>query len=324
VKAKAEAEGVDFLSVFDSTLTVDENRALVEAEAGGRETQIAPGSRARSVATGGPFGGRERMSRDEVDKSLARANESVQRGELPRAKQFAFEDADADARAFVRESGRRSEVFDISLSRDESGILTGSGEDFGRLQDRHESRSQRAQTLDEKLSAPTTRDPFEWFDNPDKWDYPGIDTVQPAKLHAERSEQARAVDNRESAPIADSRQQWALQPDTYDWPGVDTPSGGRDPGGRPAENPLAEPSGAAQTGLGGDIVERDNQATFDLDLGEAGDSRLLEESATEFGVDDRSSARRGVKRDGPEFDDAGLEAFGGGTRSDKRLDEVFR
>lgn len=96
-------------------------------------------------------------------------------------------------------------MFDISLTR-EGGSLRGSGQDFAQLVDVHEGRSQRAQTLDEKKTAQPTRDPIQWVNSPGRYDYPGIDTVDPKKLHGQRSKQAQTQDERELAPITNDRQ----------------------------------------------------------------------------------------------------------------------
>lgn len=47
---------------------------------------------------------------------------------------------------------------------------------LGRLDDIHESRSERSQALDESLEAPVPDDPQVWADDPSQWDWPGIDT----------------------------------------------------------------------------------------------------------------------------------------------------
>ncbi|PCR89431.1 hypothetical protein CP557_02095 [Natrinema ejinorense] len=42
----------------------------------------------------------------------------------------------------------------------------------------HESRSERAQAIDESQKAPITTDFDEWADNPDELDFPGIDSTK--------------------------------------------------------------------------------------------------------------------------------------------------
>jgi hypothetical protein len=208
-KGIAVGRGVDdFVSYFDPELTVDEHRQVFEQAA---------------TEGGGQRGGRERMDEREVDRRIAEGSQTRQQEELGRAKEFAFEDADPEAREFLTECGPRSQVFDIHFSREEYGSLRGSGADFDRLMDRHERRASRAQTVDETRTAPITRDPFEWTDAPDNYDYPGVDTVDPAELHEQRSERAKTVDEREIAPQAETKQQWAMSPDRYDWKRVDGP-----------------------------------------------------------------------------------------------------
>jgi len=205
IKAIAQQEGVsDWTHRADFTLSVDENRRILQQREGG-----------------GARGGRDRQSDAEVSKRLASAHNERQANELDRAKDFALLETDSEAQGFLREQGSVGDVFDVGFDRTDDGRLQGHGEDFDRLEERHESRSSRAQTMDEKRSAKTTRDPVQWANNPGKYDYPGIDTVQPEELHDDRSPQAQAVDERSAAPFADSREQWAMNPDEYDWPGVD-------------------------------------------------------------------------------------------------------
>jgi len=47
---------------------------------------------------------------------------------------------------------------------------------FGRLSSQHESRSERAQRVDENRKAPIADSPDQWSDHPDEYDWPGIDT----------------------------------------------------------------------------------------------------------------------------------------------------
>ena len=207
-KAIALGKGVDdWTAYFDPELTVDEHRGVYESA-------VTEG--------GGDYGGRDLDDEREIDRRLAQASYERKSGELDRAKDYGF-GGDREAQEFVRSQGSLSKTFDIGFDRDGDGWLTGSGEDFNALEEIHDSRSQRAQTLDEITQAPMTRDPFEWSNAPDRWDFPALDTVQLGKLHAERSSAARAQDEREFAPLADTKQKWAHDPDRYDWRGVDTP-----------------------------------------------------------------------------------------------------
>lgn len=201
VKGIADSEGVeDWLQFADFSLTVDENRNVLERA--GREER---GARGRGRTD----------ERTQLQKGKQAKRQRRQQAET--AKQPAFE-GDTDAVEFLREEERfEDNLFDVSLRG--SGP---SGSDFERLQEAHENRSDRARYVDERRSAKVTRDPLLWAQNKSQYDYPGIDTVQPAKLHAERSKRARRVDEEEQAPIADSREQWARHSDQYDWPGVDT------------------------------------------------------------------------------------------------------
>jgi len=210
IKAIAQQEGVsDWIHRADFTLSVDENRRILKR--GKREG-------------GGQRGGRDRESDTEVDRRLADAYQEQQQNELGRAKDFALLETDTEAQGFLSEQGSVGDVFDVGFNRTDDDRLEGYGEDYDRLEERHENRPERAQTLDEKQTAPVTRDPVQWTNNPGAWDFPGIDTVQPQELHEQRSDHAQAVDERDLAPIADTREQWAMHPDEYDWLGVDTPN----------------------------------------------------------------------------------------------------
>lgn len=53
----------------------------------------------------------------------------------------------------------------------------------------HQSRSERAQTVDEKQNAPVTTDEEKWVENKNRYDYPGVDTI-PAGRQQRRAERA--------------------------------------------------------------------------------------------------------------------------------------
>lgn len=202
VKGIADNEGVtDWLQFADLELSVDENRRVLKDAS--REER-----------------GRSGLGKSQEKRNIARAadNKQKRRQQAEGAKQPALE-GDSNAAGFLREEQQFSgDLFDISLRSDGSP----SGRDYERLEKAHESRPERAKRVDERRAAEVTRDPLKWAQNKSEYDYPGIDTVEPAELHAERSRKARRVDEEEQAPIADSRQQWALNSDQYDWPGVDT------------------------------------------------------------------------------------------------------
>lgn len=140
------------------------------------------------------------------------------------AKEPALLEADPDAMGFLREERQFAEggLFDISFGdTGPFGRPQPSGRDFETMQDRHESRSERAQHLDEIRHAPVTRDPLQWSQDPAHWDFPGLDTLDPRKLHETRSERAQAIDESKSAEIADSATEWANNMDSLDLPGID-------------------------------------------------------------------------------------------------------
>jgi hypothetical protein len=208
-KAVAVARGVDdFTAFFDPTLTVSENKQIFE--------DVRRNSRG-----GGQRGGRDFNDSREQDRRAGRGSNRAKESRVDNAKEFAFA-GDREAQEFLTEEAQFGDVFDLRITETSTGFR-GSGEDFDRVLDTHESRSERAQTIDEKHSAPTTRNPFEWVNNTNRLDFPGVDTVDVDKLHQARSKQAREVDEREVAPIADSKEEWAAAPESLDWPGVDIP-----------------------------------------------------------------------------------------------------
>jgi hypothetical protein len=211
-KAVAIAKGVDdFTAFFDPTLTASENKQVFE-------------DARQNSRGGGQRGGREFDDERELDRRTGRGANRANEDRITNAKDFAY-DGDQEAQEFLSEEAEFTDVFDLRIQRTENDF-TGSGEDYDRILDVHESRSERARTIDEKNAAPLTRDPFEWVNNTARLDFPGVDTIDPDKLHEKRSAKSREVDEREIAPIADSKEQWASNPETFDWPGVDLPEDG--------------------------------------------------------------------------------------------------
>jgi hypothetical protein len=206
--AKAAAGGMgvsDWISHFDETLTASENREAMK-----RAARQGGGRRDEGRQTGSNA------------KRLAQANKRRKAEASGRLRDFAILEQDDAAQDELRSQTDSLGEFDIGFSR-RDGRLEGSGEDFNRVSEVHQDRSERAQRVDERRSAKVTRDPIQWANNPGQFDFPGVDTVQPNELHEQRSEKAQRVDERNIAPTADSRQQWAQNPDQYDYPGVDRP-----------------------------------------------------------------------------------------------------
>jgi len=56
----------------------------------------------------------------------------------------------------------------------------------------HESRSERAQDVDEQQNAPVTTDEEKWLENKNRYDYPGVDTI-PKTRQRKRAEKAAQV-----------------------------------------------------------------------------------------------------------------------------------
>lgn len=193
-------------------------------------------SKQQGAATGASIGvGGDRTDEEEIS-GRRRRRRQVERGQaadVGRAKPAAL-GGDMEAIGFLRDEQRFDDVFDINF-RTTGGP---SGRDFESVQEAHRDRSKQAQRLDERRSADVTRDPLVWAEAKDRYDFPGVDTVEPERLHEQRTSMAQRVDEARAAPLADSREEWAMSPGVFDWPGVDTPSeGGIDfVGGRVSSN----------------------------------------------------------------------------------------
>lgn len=57
----------------------------------------------------------------------------------------------------------------------------------------HESRSERAQDVDEQQNAPITTDEEKWIENKNRYDYPGVDTVPESRQKARAENAARVA-----------------------------------------------------------------------------------------------------------------------------------
>jgi hypothetical protein len=208
VKAIGLGKGVsNWRDYVDPTLTVDEHRGVFEAAAGDE------------AGYGRSYDDRREQARRE-QRAVA-----AERGQLAdSAREAAIVDLDAEAAEFVR----GGPGFEFTFSRDDRGVyVPGGGVSTDAAERRHRARPDRAQRVDEREAAPLTTDPYEWANDPDEYDLPGIDTVRPARVHDRRSRRARRVDEARVATIADSPEQWAGAPDRYDFPGIDTPPEGR-------------------------------------------------------------------------------------------------
>lgn len=210
-KAEAQRQGatewLDFFEPGEGAAGVTKNL---------RSSKDSAARRGAGIGVGGDYTDEEEMDQR---RRVRRQSEKVSAESVDRAKEPAF-GGDSEAIGFLREESLFNDsLFGISF-RGERGP---SGRDYDRLRDAHESRSKQARTLDERRSAKVTRDPLKWAENKGRYDFPGIDTVEPDRLHKQRSKRARTVDERTSAPLADSREQWASNPSRYDWKGVDTP-----------------------------------------------------------------------------------------------------
>lgn len=264
-----------------------------------------------NIGVGGDFTDEEEMGAGRMRQQTER----MQAQQVKGAKDPAILQQDTDAQGFLREEQEfEGDVFDIAFSRGDSGRVEGSGRDYERLQDRNAQRSDRAQELDDLRAAPKTRDPFEWANNPAQFDFPGIDTLDPAKVHDNRSERAQEMDESRQAEVTNDPVEWADNPDDLDFPGVDTPSG---------QGSVLDTDTTGQVGLGGDMTDSGGQAAFDVETdvrdAQGQGTRIDEPSASEFGVDDRA-LEDDVIDPGEE---TGLEQFGGGARENESLDDLL-
>lgn len=182
-----------------------------------------------SARTGAPASVERGRRTDEEeltgDARQRRQAEAFAGQQLDAAKDAALMDREREAQQFLREEEGFGDVFDIRFGRtDRFGRPDPTGRAMARLEEFHESRSQRSQAQDERLQAPVTRDPIEWVNNPSTTDFPGVDTLDPELVHESRSARSRSVDESRSAPLASSVEAWAEEPDQLDLPGVDTPA----------------------------------------------------------------------------------------------------
>lgn len=188
-------------------------------------------SKERAAKTGATIGVGADYTDEEETSGQRRRQKSAERArgaDTSRAKRPALVGMDADAREFLREEQRFNDsVWDISFSgSDEWGRPTPSGGDYELLEERNQQRSSKARQLDNVRAAPKTRDPLKWSSAPAQYDFPGLDTIDPAAVQADRSDRAREMDSAKDAELAPRNSprvvNWAANPGRYDLPGVDT------------------------------------------------------------------------------------------------------
>lgn len=213
-KAVAFGKGVsNWTDYFDETLTVDENRGVFESASGDEAGY-----------------GRSDMSEAEIDAKLSSGIRQF-REQVNQAKRPALK-GDEGAREFLAdEAGSTTAAFEVGVTTREVGggeftVTDATGPDADKVKEINEERSKRALAIDNRRNATITTDPVEWADNPDRYDFPGVDNIQPEELHSQRSERSREMDENRTAERAPSVEAWARNPDEYDLPGVDTPLGG--------------------------------------------------------------------------------------------------
>lgn len=219
VKAALASKGVsggDWLNYYEPGEGVE--GALANLSAG----------QSKAAQTGA---GTARERRMDVGPNMAERGRQSERAAAQRtksAKEPAILERDQEAIDFLEEEQTfGDDPFDISFSgSDRWGRPEPTGADVDLLEERNQQRSQHARRMDNLRQAPITRDPVKWAENPDQYDFPGIDTLDPQKKHAARSDKARSLDENLRADVADSVKEWASDPGEFDLPGVDLPGEG--------------------------------------------------------------------------------------------------
>lgn len=115
------------------------------------------------------------MDRDrDVDLPVDLATADL--GELHGLNQFYRRNAEEETKAAKRKGGPGTNRVDDSARDFSRKQVAVNSEIQDRLLEVHNSRSKRAQAMDESLRAERADDPVTWSQNPARWDWPGIDT----------------------------------------------------------------------------------------------------------------------------------------------------
>jgi len=310
VKAALQSEGVtEWMDYYEPGEGVDSALAKLRSSKGN-----AVNSRASIGAES------MRTDTDEMRNTGRRSKqaERVSSDRVDSAKRPAIVEQDEAATDFLQEEMEfGGDPFDVSVQ----GRREASGRDVELVEERHEQRSMRAQRQDEMEAAPTTSNPLKWSANPDQYDFPGVDTIDPDVVQDTRSERAREMDANQRAPIAESAAQWANNPDEYDLPGVDTPGSvdGIDPmNDTDAMDAVDENTPMQDTRAQQGVLDFAASAT------EARESRLDTESSDGGLLEDtRSNPTRGVEtNDTDAGEQAGLTDMDAAKAGKEAMDEV--
>jgi len=102
--------------------------------------------------------------------------DSLSLDELGEANEYLKTQIDAESKAARGKGGVGANKFDKKANELADQQFEVENEIFDRLLDIHQSRSERAQSLDLEFSATRTNDPEQWANAPSRFDYPGLDT----------------------------------------------------------------------------------------------------------------------------------------------------
>lgn len=185
-------------------------------------------SKKLSAQTGAKIGVEQRRTDEEELEGLGRRQRQTEEFaamHVKSAREPAILEQDPEAVSFLREQ----ESFDVDpfdlqfVSNPEDLTVEPVGQTAELVRERNQQRSKRAREQDKRLHAPITRDPVEWAENPDRFDFPGVDTIDPEAVQATRSKRSKRADSSKAANVAESVVEWAKDPSATDLPGVDTP-----------------------------------------------------------------------------------------------------
>jgi hypothetical protein len=86
----------------------------------------------------------------------------------------------------------------------------------------HESRSERAQDVDEQQNAPITTDEEKWIENKNRYDYPGVDTIPESRKQARAEKAAQVAQERGAVDRVEQKGSAKTLGGKFSPPGSDT------------------------------------------------------------------------------------------------------
>lgn len=199
-KAAAQGAGVDdFISYYDPELTLDENRTnfqrAVREERGRRHDE----QRSDTQRLAGAYRAEQRGIEQHAIKG-ARQGSQAAKDEL---RKLGWSPAE------IKEIVATGQV-QAALTPGSTVVLSSGHKvtprQWAKAKRSHEHRRVRSQYTDEARQAPVTTDYEKWRKNPDRYDYPGVDTRRPvdAYLKDEDREEFNSL----------TRRLWTWQPGT--------------------------------------------------------------------------------------------------------------